>query len=84
MATPNTLESAVDLLADDLQKLKQTLHTSDLGCFITHDDVDTIIVYTTYNVKAYVPKTYNGWFVEFQLWDGKTFDFKLDIDREIE
>jgi hypothetical protein len=68
------LEAACDHLRKELQKV-------DAKFFVTHDNYGIIEVYADLSMKAYVPKKFDGWDVEFNEWDGEEITF--DLDQEL-
>jgi hypothetical protein len=68
------LEAACDHLRQELQKVTDKL-------LVTHDNSGIIEVYADMAVKAYVPKKFDGWEVEFVEWDGE--DITYDLDQEL-
>ena len=74
------LEDCVDSLAQDLSILKHQMAQNKEGMFITYDaDLPAIIVHAPAKYKAYIPKRYNSWDVEFKVWDGETLELDLDL-----
>lgn len=77
------LDTAVERLRNDLDVLKNhSSHLGRVGLYITHDDEGVIEVYGDINYKAYVPKKYDGWEVQFWEWNG-TDDITIDLDDDL-
>lgn len=76
------LEISIDNLKNDLLPLQNTLKSNKEGMFITHNGLDTILVYADNKYRAYIPKKYESWEIHFIHWNGID-DIKLDIDEEI-
>lgn len=74
------LEDSVDQLAADLSILKHQMAQNKEGMFISYDaDEPCLLVYAPAKYKAYIPKRYNGWDVEFKEWNGETLELDLDF-----
>lgn len=74
------LEESVDRLHKDLSILKHQMAHNKEGMLITYDaDEPCIKVYAAAKYKAYVPKRYDSWDVEFVVWDGETLELDLDL-----
>jgi len=74
------LEKSVDALKQDLTILQPQMQADGAGMFITHNDKDMIIVYAQAKYKAYIPKKYDLWNVQFIEWDGQELDIDLDVN----
>jgi hypothetical protein len=76
------LESSIERLKIDLQPLEYMLKQNKEGMYITHNGKDSIIIYANVKYKAYIPKKYDSWKVNFKNWNG-TDEFELDLEEEI-
>ena len=76
------LEEAVEDLQQDLVVLKQQLLADKEGMFITYSTEERnerLVVYAPLKYKAYVPRKYKGFTVEFKEWDGENLELDLDL-----
>ncbi len=67
------LDDAADNLRDELRKI-------DRNIVVTHDNKLVLEVYAEAHIKAYVPKKYNGFDVQFTVWDKQDI---IDLDQEL-
>ena len=72
-STKMLIDASVDGLMADLQILEPQMLLNKEGMYITHDSVSTISVYAASHYRAYIPKKYDGWDVEFIQWNGDEF-----------
>ena len=71
----------IQYLEEACEKLREELRKVSPKIYVTHDSVGIIEVYGDPSIKAYVPKKYNGWPVQFAIWDGE--EIILDMDEMI-
>ncbi len=76
------LRSSCKDLKYELSVLDSYLKEDDDIIIITHDCSSVIKVYSTNRLRAYVPKKYNGFSVEFtEITSGE--ELKFDLKEEI-
>lgn len=63
------------------EKLREELRKVSPKIYVSHDNVSIIEVHGDPSIKAYVPKKYDGFDVQFSVWDGQ--EIILDIDEII-
>lgn len=76
------IEASIERLRNDLKPLENVLKSNKDGMYITHNGKDSINVHAHVKYKAYVPKKYDSWAVNFIHWNGVD-DLKLDLDEEM-
>lgn len=72
----------IQYLEEACEKLREELRKVSPKIYVSHDNVGVIEVHGDPSIKAYVPKKYNGWDVQFSIWDGQ--DIILGIDESID
>lgn len=72
------LEKSVAELKADLKKVESTWVPARYPLFVRHDYQNKIEVFACIEFKAYVPKQYHAWKVDFTEWDGSP---RSQIDR---
>ena len=77
------LEHTVEELRKDLQVLEHQMKLDKSGMLITHNSADAVIVHADSKYRAYIPKKYKGFTVEFVEWDGAS-DIELNLDDELD
>jgi len=81
------LEDAVEDLSKDLDILRQQMLVNKEGMFITYAtdfQNERLVVYAPLAYKAYVPKKYKGFCVEFRVWDGENLELDLDLTIQMD
>lgn len=79
--TLNALEASVHRLKADLSPLEPQMKYDKKGMFITYDEQmpQKLVVYADKSYRAYIPKRYDGWDVDFIEWDGQEIQLDLDL-----
>jgi hypothetical protein len=77
----NMLDEKAEDLKRDLHLLEAQMKHEKSGMFITHNGEDSLIVYAAAKYKAYIPKRYDSWAVQFVEWNGE--EIPLDMDAEL-
>ena len=77
------LDESTARLRDELKILENQLSPND-GMIISHDGVGEITIYATPSLKAYVPKTYDGWPVKYFDMTGFSFESLLSMDTLVQ
>lgn len=74
----NMLDHAVESLKEQLKVLEPQMKQNKDGMLIAHNGINAIRVYASIFYKAYIPKSFSGWQVQFIEWDGG----EIDLDKE--